>query len=81
MGYYSALVVFAPDGGAVAEQGVDRRPDRQPRLRPPLSYDQRTAGRDKPEATNLTTVFGYPKITIWLPADIGIEARTLLRST
>src|SRR5215831_1267009 len=74
MGYYSALLIFAPDGAPspakawTVDLGVNLG------YVPPLSYDQRTAGRDKPEATNLTSVFGYPKVTLWFPYDIGLTA-------
>jgi hypothetical protein len=74
MGYYSALVIFAPDGAPSPARAWTIDLTANLGYVPPLSYDQRTAGRDKPEATNLTTVFGYPKITLWLPEDIALEA-------
>ncbi len=74
IGYYSALMVFAPDGAPAPAKTWTVDVTANLGYVPPLSYDQRTAGRDKPEATNLTTVFGYPKVTLWLPYDIGIEA-------
>lgn len=74
MGYYSALMIFAPDGAPTPAKPWTVDLTANLGYVPPLSYDQRTAGRDKPEATNLTAVFGYPKVTIWLPKHIGIEA-------
>ena len=54
MGYYSALLIFAPDGAPSPAKPwtVDLAVNLG--YVPPLSYDQRTAGRDKPEATNIT---------------------------
>jgi len=74
MGYYSALLIFAPDGAP--SPGTPWTVDIAANLGyvPPLSYDQRTAGRDKPEATNLTSVFGYPMVTLWFPHRIGFTA-------
>ena len=74
MGYYSALMIFAPDGAPRAGEPWTVDLTANIGYVPPLSYDQRTAGRDKPEATNLTSVFGYPKVTLWLPYHIGVEA-------
>jgi hypothetical protein len=74
MGYYSALMIFAPDGALQPPLPWTLDLTANIGYVPPLSYDQRTAGRDKPEATNLTSVFGYPKLTLWLPKHIGIEA-------
>ena len=74
MGYYSALMIFAPDGAPSPARAWAVDITGNLGYVPPLSYDQRTAGRDKPESTNLTTVFGYLKATLWLPYHIGIEA-------
>jgi hypothetical protein len=81
MGYYSALMIFAPDGAPqpASPWTVDLTANLG--YVPPLSYDQRTAGRDKPESTNLTSVFGYPKVTLWLPYHIGVEAAYTLPFT
>ena len=74
MGYYSALLIFAPDGAPSPAKPwtVDLAVNLG--YVPPLSYDQRTAGRDKPEATTITAVFGYPKVTLWFPYHIGLTA-------
>jgi len=74
MGYYSALTIFAPDGAPSPAKAWTVDLTANLGYVPPLSYDQRTAGRDKPEATNLTPVFGYPKATLWLPYGLGVEA-------
>jgi hypothetical protein len=74
IGYYSALTIFAPDGALAPGKPWALDLIANFGYVPPLSYDQRTAGRDKPEATNLTSVFGYPKVTLWLPYGLGLEA-------
>ena len=74
MGYYSALMIFAPDGAPSPAKAWTVDLTANLGYVPPLSYDQRTAGRDKPESTNLTSVFGYPKVTLWLPYRVGVEA-------
>ena len=74
MGYYSALLIFAPDGAPSAAKPWTVDVGVNLGYVPPLDYDQRTAGRDKPEATNLTSAFGYPKVTLWFPARIGLTA-------
>lgn len=74
MGYYSALLIFAPDGAPspANKWAVDLTGNLG--YVPSLNYDQRTADRNKPEATNFTNVFGYLKATLWLPAHIGFSA-------
>ena len=74
MGYYSALLIFAPDGTISPAKPWTVDVAVNLGYVPPLNYDQRTAGRDKPEATNLTSVFGYPKVTLWFPWRIGLTA-------
>ena len=74
MGYYSALLILAPDGAPSPSKAWTVDIAANLGYVPPLSYDQRTAGRDKPEATNVTTVFGYPKVTLWFPYHIGLTA-------
>ncbi len=74
IGYYSALTIFAPDGAPSPSKAWTVDLTANLGYVPPLNYDQRTAGRDKPEATNLTSVFGYPKVTLWLPYGLGVEA-------
>jgi hypothetical protein len=74
MGFYSALLIFAPDGAPSPAKAWTVDLTANFGYVPPLNYDQRTAGRDKPEATNLTSIFGYPKVTLWFPAHIGFTA-------
>ena len=74
MGYYSALLIFAPDGAPSPAKAWTFDLGANVGYVPPLSYDQRTAGRDKPESTNVTEVFGYPKLTVWFPYNIGFTA-------
>ena len=74
MGYYSALLIFAPDGAPSPAKAWTVDLALNIGYVPPLNYDQRTAGRDKPEATDLTSVFGYPKVTLWFPYHIGLTA-------
>lgn len=40
---------------------------------PPLSAEQRTAGSDKPESTNLAPMFVRPRLRVGLPAGLGLE--------
>jgi hypothetical protein len=74
MGYYSALMIFAPDGAPAPAKAWTVDLTANLGYVPPLSYDQRTAGRDKPESTNLTEIFGYPKVTLHLPYNLAFEA-------
>jgi len=74
--YYSSTVAFSPLGvpagtdrvhGARTELGVELS------YLPPLSAEQRTAGSDKPESTNLAPVFARPRLSVRLPGALGLE--------
>ncbi|HEX6050173.1 MAG TPA: hypothetical protein VFZ21_12920 [Gemmatimonadaceae bacterium] len=76
--YYSSTVAFSPLG---APHAVGTRVDGERRFEgavefsflPPLSEKQRTAGSDKPEATNLAPLFVRPRVSARLPGDASIE--------
>jgi hypothetical protein len=70
--YYSSTVAFSA-------LGVPRTPSRievavELSYLPPLSSEQRTAGSDKPESTNLAPLFARPRVGARLPGGIGLEA-------
>jgi hypothetical protein len=67
-GRESAMDVGAPGRMARAEASVELS------YVPPLSAEQRTAGLDKPESTNLAPLFARPRLAVRLPAGIGLEA-------
>lgn len=76
--YYSSTVAFSPLGAhAVAGTlgGVERRFEGAVELSflPPLSAKQRTAGSDKPEATNLAPLFARPRVSARLPGAAVLE--------
>jgi hypothetical protein len=73
MGYYSSTVAFSPAGmpnvdARSAVLGVEVS------YIPRLSAAQRTAGYDKPEATNLAPAFPRPRIAVGLPGRVTLEA-------
>jgi hypothetical protein len=84
--YYSSNVAFSalgvPFAGTRASTSGDATGRTSSRIEaavefsylPPLSADQRTAGSDKPESTNLAPVFARPRIGVRLPGGIGLEA-------
>jgi len=84
--YYSSTVAFSPVGvplGAERSSTTTVASGRAwSRLElavevsylPPLSAEQRTAGSDKPEATNLAPVFARPRLGVRLPGGFGLEA-------
>ena len=66
--YYSSTVAFSPLGAPAArELAVELS------YLPALSAEQRTAGSDKPEATNLAPVFARPRLSLRLPGSLGLE--------
>jgi hypothetical protein len=83
--YYSSTVAFSPLGvpfgvahpaaTAMATGGVSSRFELSVEVSylPPLSTEQRTAGSDKPEATNLAPVFPRPRLGVRLPGGFGLE--------
>ena len=73
MGYYSAVVAFSPLGAAAKAKAWTIDLDVETGFIPPLSEDQRTAGRDKPEATNLAPAYFRPRAAIVFPANIRLE--------
>lgn len=82
--YYSSTVAFSPLGvvpGAKtpAVTATSGRAASRVELAvevsylPTLSAEQRTAGSDKPEATNLAPVFARPRLAVQLPGSLGLE--------
>jgi hypothetical protein len=83
--YYSSTVAFSPLGvpfGAARHPRVAVETGRAPArfeasvevsYLPPLSVEQRTAGSDKPESTNLAPVFARPRLGARLPGGLGLE--------
>ena len=82
--YYSSTVAFSPIGvplgaGSPSTTMVTGRVRSRLELSvevsylPPLSAEQRTAGSDKPESTNLAPVFARPRLGARLPGGFGLE--------
>jgi hypothetical protein len=77
--YYSSTVAFSSLGVMHAVGAVSGRAPRrfegaiELSYLPPLSEEQRTAGLDKPEATNLAPVFARPRVSARLPGDAILE--------
>lgn len=76
--YYSSTVAFSSLGAThtlTDPTGARRVLEGAVELSylPPLSAEQRTAGSDKPEATNLAPVFLRPRVSVRLPADAVLE--------
>lgn len=80
IGFYSAAVSFTPVAALLpATSPAGARPVALRRLGlelayvPRLSREQRTAGFDKPEATNLAPVFPRPRALVALPGGLALE--------
>lgn len=83
--YYSSAVAFSPLGVplgvggrsvmAAASSGTAPRFEAAMELSylPPLSSEQRSAGSDKPESTNLAPVFARPRVGARLPGGVALE--------
>ena len=83
--YYSSTVAYSPLGvpfgvahpssTAMATGGMSSRLELSVEVSylPPLSAEQRTAGSDKPESTNLAPVFARPRLGARLPGGFGLE--------
>jgi hypothetical protein len=83
--YYSSTVAFSslgvPVGGDWPPAAALATKRAAPRVElgvevsylPPLSAEQRTAGSDKPESTNLAPVFARPRLSARLPGALGLE--------
>ena len=83
--YYSSTVAFsllgAPFGAGRRSATADASARKSSRFEaavelsylPPLSSEQRTAGSDKPESTNLAPLFARPRIAASLPGGFGLE--------
>ena len=82
--YYSSTVAFSPLGvpfgvryapSTTTVAGGSSRFELSVEVSylPPLSAEQRTAGSDKPEATNLAPVFVRPRVGARLPGGFGVE--------
>ena len=83
--YYSSTVAFSPLGVPIGVRhpststtvagGVPSRFELSVEVSylPPLSAEQRTAGSDKPESTNLAPVFVRPRVGARLPAGLAVE--------
>jgi hypothetical protein len=74
MMYYSSTVAFSPLGVPLGAGHPSRfEAAVEVSYLPPLSAEQRTAGSDKPESTNLAPVFARPRIGARLPGGFGLE--------
>ena len=84
--YYSSSLAFSPLGVpfgverpattmGVADGGAPSRVELSVEISylPPLSAEQRTAGSDKPESTNLAPLFPRPRLGVRLPGGFGME--------
>lgn len=76
--YYSSTVAFSPLGAHAVSGtlgGAERKFEVAVELSflPPLSAKQRTAGSDKPEATNLAPLFARPRLSARLPGAAVLE--------
>lgn len=83
--YYSSTVAFSPLGippgaerssmAGVVGGGTTSHMEVAVELSylPPLSAEQRTAGSDKPESTNLAPMFVRPRLGARLPGGFGLE--------
>jgi hypothetical protein len=83
--FYSSTVAFSPIGvpfgvehSSAMAVASRRSPSRfelsvEVSYLPPLSAEQRTAGSDKPESTNLAPVFARPRLGARLPGGFGLE--------
>jgi opacity protein-like surface antigen len=73
LGYYSAAVSYTPLEAAIAARPWTFELGSELSYVPRLSTAQRTAGRDKPEATNLAPVFPRPRAALQLPGGFRLE--------
>lgn len=77
MAFYSAALAFSPIGQFAAPAPGSVSAAIELSYVPSLTAAQRSAGYDKPEATNLAPVYPRPRLRIGLPARIGLEASWL----
>ena len=73
MGFYSDAVAFSPAGTPRSYQPWTVEAGVEASYVPRLSAAQRTAGSDKPEATNLAPVFPRPRAVLALPYRLTVE--------
>ena len=76
MAFYSAVLAFSPVGQIRAAPGSITVAMELSYV-PSLTTAQRSAGYDKPEATNLAPVFPRPRVRFGLPGGVGIEGSWL----
>lgn len=73
LAYYSALLTYSPVGAPITARPWAFEVGLEGGYVPRLSEQQRTAGRDKPETTNLLAVLPRPRAAIWLPGGLRVE--------
>ena len=73
MGFYSDAIAFSPAGAPRPHEpwAIEARVEAS--YVPRLSAAQRTAGSDKPQATNLAPVFPRPRAVLALPHRLTVE--------
>lgn len=74
LGFYSAALAFTSGGPPASARpwGIDIGVEAT--YLPPLSREQRTAGSDKPQSSNLAPAFPRPRISIVLPGSLHFQA-------
>jgi hypothetical protein len=73
MGFYSDALAFSAVGAPRARRAGAIELGLELSYVPPLSKAQRTAGNDKPEATNLAPVLPRPRALLALPGSFAVE--------
>jgi len=73
MAFYSSALAFSPVGLPPAWRKWSLSLGIEASYVPPLSESQRTAGFDKPEATNLAPLFPRPRAMLALPGGFVVE--------
>ncbi len=74
MGFYAAALAFSAVGPAAAEERWTLGIGLELGYIPRLSREQRTAGLDKPESSNLSPVVPRPRVSLSAPGGVRIEA-------
>ncbi len=73
LGYYAAVVAFSPLQAPMPTTPWSLELGIEGSYIPSLSEVQRTAGRDKPETTNLAHVLPRPRLAFGLPGGLRLE--------
>jgi hypothetical protein len=74
MGFYAAALAFSGIGPALTEAPWTVGLGLEATYIPRLSREQRTAGLDKPESSNLSPVVPRPRVSLSAPGGVRIEA-------